>query len=154
MNEITNEIQEILKKNLPQQVGEVLQSRLKQADSDASELVKHKGYVTDRDEAIKKLQAEIQKYMAFDTRNAELEKREKAVAVKENEMSIKELTYQLESEKDKTKFSREVAMGLVRNVEYRKSLFDTQSQGGYSHGNDYIQPSPINKTLDETKTAQ
>lgn len=43
--------------------------------------------------------------------------------LKEKDQTIKNLSYQLAAEKEKTLFVKDVAMGLVRNTEYRKTVF-------------------------------
>lgn len=149
------EIQEIIKKNLPAHVGDVLKKRLEQADNDANELKSYKQAVVDRDKTIAEQQKRIEEYKAFDIRNSTLESREKAVAEQERNQKVAALEYQLNSEKEKTKLVTDVAMGLVRNTEYKKTIWDNESQASYtdSHGN-YHQPGNINKHFDETSKAE
>jgi hypothetical protein len=149
------EIQNIIKKNLPAQVGETLKKRLEQADIDASELKNYKEAVIGRDKTITELTKKIEEYKQFDVRNANIDAREVAVKEEERNMKVKNLEYQLQAEKEKTVLIREVTMGLVRNTEYKKTIFDNESQVGYtdSRGN-WVQPGNINKSLDETTKAE
>lgn len=147
------EIKSIIEKNLPAQVGDVLKQRLDQADKDAARVKQLEETLGNRDQEITSLNNKIQEYKKFDERNAALEAREKAASDMELKLELETVKFKLAAEKDKTDFTKQVALGLVRNLDYRKVIFDSQNQSGYSHGNDWIQPSPINKHLDETRTA-
>lgn len=148
------DIEEIIQKNLPAQVGTVLKNRLEQAEKDAEEVKQQKAYLEERSKEIQAFRVLIEDYKKFDERNLKLEEREKMVTEVERNLKIRELEFQLISEKEKTEFSKSVALGLVRNIEYRKNIFDSENQNSYqdSHGN-YVYPTPINKSLNEDKTA-
>ncbi len=122
------EIQEVIKKNLPAHVGDVLKERLAQADRDASALEAAKKIVEQKDNELKCKEATILDYQAKDSQYLQLEIREK-------ELEITTLKYQLETEKDKTQFSKDVALGLVRNTEYRKNIFDSENQAPFQDSN-------------------
>lgn len=147
------EFEEIIKKNLPAQVGEVLKIRLEQADKDAIQ-VKQQG------ESLKKkeleslaLQQKIDKYVAYDSRNASLDGREKVIQEKERNLEIETLKFQLSAEKEKTDFSKQVALGLVRNMEYRKTVFDSENKP-YQDQHGYTQYGNTTKNLEEKKNAE
>lgn len=134
------EIQEVIKKNLPQHVGETLKQRLEQADKDATEVKTLKAQKEHLEKEIKALQTEIEQYRNFDIRNGLLDLREKEIETEKRDLEVEKLKYQLQSEKDKTTFSQNLAMGLVRNTEYKKTIFDSENSGqpvidgqGYSH---------------------
>jgi len=96
----------------------------------------------------------IKKYRQNDTRNALLEEREKKLIEAERNLKIATLEFKLGSERDKTQFSKDIALGLVRNTEYRKHIYDSEQQTGYYDGTGrWIQPSPINKSLEEKGSA-
>lgn len=146
------EFKAIIEKNLPAQVGDVLKKRLEQADSDASRVKSLDAALLDRDQMIGRLSATIAEYKKLDERNAALEAREKACDTQERDLKVKTLEYQLQSEKDKTQFSKDVALGLVRNAEFRKSVFDNETQASYYDAQGrYITPN-VNKSLTQTKT--
>lgn len=148
------EFKAIIEKNLPAQVGDVLKKRLEQADVDASNLKRANETLDANGKTITSLNAQIAEYKKFDERNAAISAREIAVTESERNLKVKELEFQLASEKDKTGFAKEVALGLVRNTEYRKTIFDNESQSGYYDGKgNYIQPGNINKNLSETSAA-
>lgn len=149
------EIQAIIKKNLPQEVGDVLKQRLEQADEDASNIIKLKEQLDVRNLLILKFEQEIKIYQAFDTRNITLESREKAVDDKERSVLLETLRYQLASEQDKTTFAKSVALGLVRNTDFKTSVFSNENEGGYSDATGrWIQKGPTNKSSNETKTTE
>jgi len=154
--ELEKELQESIKKNLPQQVGEVLKQRLEQADKDANEVKRLKELLDKYADDKIGLEKQIEEYKQFDSRNSLLESREKEIETKEKQLEVETLKYQLQSEKDKTEFSQKVALGLVRNVEYRKNIFDTETSGqpvtdtnGYTH-----YPMPTNKHHTSTETIE
>lgn len=147
------EFQELIKKNLPQHVGEALKERLEQADKDAYALEKVR-------EEVKNLLAQedvfketIKEYQKLDERNALLEEREKAITQVEINKEVEKLKYQLEAEKEKTEFTKSVTMGLVRNTEYRKDIFDSETSGQpYTDGQGYTHyPLPSTKMHTSTE---
>jgi len=145
------EIQEIIKKNLPAHVGDVLKQRLLQADEDAIKLVALGKSYDAMAEREKSLISELEKYKQFDERNSSLDNREKELDKRENKLQVDTLTYQLQSEKDKTKHASDLALGLVRNTSYRKNVFDNETgQGYYDQNNNWIQPN-TSKSLIETR---
>ena len=146
------EFKAIIEKNLPAQVGDVLKKKLEQADKDAADLSNARRANEDAVKKIEELNKQITDYKKFDERNAALEAREKACDIQERDLKVKTLEYQLQNEKDKTQFSKEVALGLVRNLEYRKNIFDSEIQSGYQGPNGWVYPTPVNKSLDETKS--
>ena len=148
------QIKEIIEKNLPKQVGETLQKRLAEADKNEKlleianqSLLTGKKAMEDADAAIDSLKTQLDKHKNLD-------KREKEITDKETAFEIEKLKYQLESEKDKTSFSKEVALGLVRNTQYRRDVFDNVSEPGGTdqYGNRLY----VNKTqnLTETRTEE
>lgn len=154
--ELEKELQESIKKNLPQQVGEVLKQRLEQADKDARTVKLQEESIEIFKRDIKNLHSEIENYIKFEERNKQLEFREKEIEKRERALDLETLKYQLQAEKDKTIFSQNVAMGLVRNVEYRKNIFDSESGGQpFIDGNGYtVHPQPTCKNHISTETLE
>lgn len=122
------EINEILKKHLPEQVGDVLRERLEQADQDSNSLKTARNSLVQKEEQIEKLKATVQEYQSLNDRNSGLDAREKDISVREVNLAIRELSYQLESEKQKTQFAKDVALGLVRNTTYRESAWSSKNE--------------------------
>lgn len=150
------EFQEVIKKNLPAQVGDVLKARLEQADRDANTIKTQDERIKELNQQVMKANELIENYKQFDKRNEALDGREKGLKEKEIIFEIEVLKYQLLAEKDKTEFSKNIALGLVRNTEYRKTIFDSETSGqpitdgqGYTH-----YPVPTTKLYDESQKVE
>ena len=153
MKELEKEFQELIKKNLPAQVGETLNEILQQAKKDSEKVKDLSEIIVSKDSTINGLNKMLAIYKEHDERNKGLEERETAVTERERLAEIANLTFQLNTEKEKSKFVSDVTMGLVRNTEYRKTIFDNQSDNA---GRDqYGNPVYVNKTQnsDENKSA-
>jgi hypothetical protein len=152
-DQVNLEIKEIIAKNLPAQVGEVLQLRLEQADRDANTVKNLTEIKSSNETTIRLQQSQIESYKQFDDRNAALDQREKDLVQREMNLGIEVLKYQLAAEKEKTQFTQSVAMGLVRNTEYKKTIFDSENKGGfYDDKGNYIPPVNTSKSYTEDKT--
>lgn len=145
------EIQEIIKKNLPQQVGDVLKIRLEQAEKDAKKVLELESKVFQLEKTLNEKQSELSAYKLLDERNSKLDERESFLDKIQHDLDLEILQQKYENEKDKSEFAKSVVLGLVRNIEYRKSIFDSENQNGYYNGDQWVQPSPINKKLEETR---
>ncbi len=153
--ELNQEIQEAIKKSLPSQVGEELNKLIEQGKRDAEEVKMLNTACENSRKIIDELNGKITEYQKFDERNSKLTEREQAVSESEIKLKIETLTYQLAAEKEKTEFSKNVALGLVRNTSYRKQIFDSENQQGYAGQNGiWVQPSPIAKSFSETTTKE
>ena len=85
------------------------------------------------------------------------EQREKTLELNERQFEVNSLKYKLAAEKDKTEFSKNVALGLVRNTEYRKTIFDTENSGGMpmqDGSGHYVYPKPTSKSHTSTETQE
>jgi phosphoribosyl-dephospho-CoA transferase len=150
---MTQEIEEIIKKNLPAQVGEILKSRLEQADRDSSTVKNQAEQIISKTATISGLEKTISDYRQFDSRNSALEAREKAVDQAERDLKVKTLEFQLASEKEKTEFTKSVALGLVRNTEYRRTLMDNVTTPMKDQYGNMTYPNSSQHS-DETKKAE
>lgn len=149
------EIKAIIEKNLPAQVGDVLKQKLEQAEKDAEKVNQQAEYLLRDAEVIKKLQQQIEGYKSNNLRNATLDTREKELNEQAQNLEVTVLKFQLAVEKEKTEFTKSVALGLVRNTEFKKSIFDSENQSGYPDTNgNWIYPTPIHKSFTETKSAE
>ena len=148
------EIQEIIKKNLPQQVGDVLKVRLEQAEKDAKKVLELEDKLNQFQTTINEKQSELSAYKLLDERNSKLDEKEQVLNKKQHDLDLEILQHKFESEKDKSDFAKSIALGLVRNTEFRKSVFDSENQQPYYEGQNYIVPTPVNKSLNETKSAE
>lgn len=157
--ELEKEIQESIKKNLPQQVGDVLKQRLEQADKDKEALKAALNLNETQSKRIEKLQSDIDKHNSISDRENQLKEREVILSKGELELKLATVTYQLETEKEKTQFTKEVALGLVRNTVFRKTVFDNENQAPYNipnnmGGTTMVFPTAISKSLNETETEE
>lgn len=151
---MTQEIEEIIKKNLPAQVGEVLQARLKLA----TDLENTNKYLNSSIEKLqlreKELIKEIEVYKKHDERNAALDAREKTLMERERLQEVTELKTKLEEANKRADMVKEFTAGLVRNVEFKKRVFDSSSgpEGRDQYGQIQYATHTVNK--EESKTAQ
>lgn len=156
---LEQEIQESIKKNLPLQVGEALKKRLEEADKDKESLKSFAVLNNNQAKKIKQLEETIDKHNSITNREQALKAREEILKEAETKLEVKTLTYQLETEKEKVQFTKEVAMGLVRNTVFKKSIFDSEIQTPYNMPNNMggttmVYPTPVNKSLNETQTEE
>jgi septal ring factor EnvC (AmiA/AmiB activator) len=137
MDKMDKEIEEIIKKNLPAHVGDTLKKRLDDTDRLEKQTKEQDALLSKATSEIHKYQLIIEEYKAKEAKYNELGKREADVAAKERQIEIESLKNQLASAAGNAKFAQDVAMGLVRNTEYRKTAFGSMpikqdSPGGYS----------------------
>ena len=136
-----------------------LKNKLEQAEKDATELATLKQAHEKLQKEKLSLDDELKQHKSIDEKLAEIETKTQEIEAREKKVVIDELKYQLAAEKEKTQFIRDIGMGLVRNVEYRKNVFDSEhsNPGGYQDTNgNWIYPSPSNvvKNYSETKEAK
>lgn len=125
---LEKDLQEALTKHLPQATSDALQERLRQADVDAATVVRQKEQLTTLNTQLNDLQNKLDIAKEELKKHGELSARETAVAEKERNADIAALKVQLEASQSNTKFAQDVAMGLVRNTEYRRNAFDGESR--------------------------
>lgn len=153
-DDLMKEMQEAIKKNLPLQVGEELKKLIEQSKIDAAKVKQLTNENTNLNSNINSLNNKLSEYAKLDDRNTGLEAREKKVIEDERDIKFKTLEYQLNSEKEKTQFAKDVALGLVRNTEYRRILHDstTSPDGKDQYGS--IQYSNKTQNSEEKNQAQ
>jgi len=124
---LTNELQEAINKNLPSMVGEELVKRLEQADEDKRKVeqltLSNQSMLGD----FRRAQAEADALRADLKKHETLAVREAAVAEAERGLEVRMLKHQLEVSDGNVKFARDVAMGLVRNTEFKRDVFTSQN---------------------------
>lgn len=157
--DLNKELQELYEKHLPNQIGVVLKRKLEQAEKDAAELSSLKQSYEKLQKEKESLVNELKQHKSIDEKLAEIETKSQEVEAREKKIGIDELKYQLAAEKEKTQFMRDIGMGLVRNVEYRKTIFDSENvlPGGYQDPNgNWVYPMPTNtvKNFSETEEAK
>lgn len=151
-DELNKKIEDAIKESMPSKVGDELKKLLEQGKNDAAKVIHLTNQNIDLSRTIDLLNTKINEYAKLDERNSALEARENKVIEDEREIKLKTLQYQLDAEKEKTQFSKEVALGLVRNTEYRRKLYDntTEPDGKDQYGNVMY----TNKTQNSEETNQ
>ena len=155
MEDQMQEINAIIKKNLPAQVGKELQGVLAQGEADKAALKKLEGEfatleqnydeLKDKKAAWEKVQQE-KKTLADERAKFEEEKRD---------AKVEELTYKLAEAEKRADTVKEFTASLVRNTLVRKTIFDTETPGSYQDSNgNWHYPTPTTKAFDETKTEE
>lgn len=150
MDLLTKEYTDIIEKHLPAQVGSVLQTVLKDAETNKARIIQLEDLVTSlrrkidsKDSELAQYEKKQQLYNNLETRKAELDEFERG-------LKIEALTYQLNSEKEKSAFCKEIAIGLVRNTEFRKTAFNSRTEPTNQNG--YISTMTLTDSVGETTT--
>lgn len=121
--DINKDVEEAINKQLPATVGDVLRKRLEQASADALELdVQRKARLTLLDEA-RDLKLKLSGAEARAKRQEELDVLAAALATRERELRVRELTQDLAAEKRISVFAVDIVTKLVRNTEFRREAF-------------------------------
>ena len=92
---MTEEIKLIIEKNLPAQVGDVLKTRLEQAERDAERVKQLEEESRNQRVQISSYQNAINSYKSFDDRNSKLNERDLAITEKERNQKVFELELKL-----------------------------------------------------------
>lgn len=151
--ELESKISKAIAESLPAQLGEELRKQLELIPvlkNEVEQLMEQNNFFrSDLNAAREKLikdQEEISK-------NAHLSLREKEIIDLETRFEIAKLNYQLEAEKDKSSFAKSVALGLVRNAEYRTSIMENKNTpvGMDQYGNPRSVYSTDSRTEDRTQ---
>jgi len=132
---LEEEIKKAIEATLPTQVGNALREKLEQADRDAASLKKYIASCEDKNNKIVALEAKIEEYRKLDHRNDILNERQAALDKLEMEYKLRVAEYKLNAEMEKSEFAKSVALGLVRNAEYRESVYNTKFIPGNQHNN-------------------
>lgn len=134
--DISTEVQEAIRKNLPSAVGEELRAVLEQADKDKKALAEAnerlKAVTEDREQQSRRV-ADLHNELA---KHTALKEREDKVAAAERRLELESLKVQLAAEQKYGAAIAEALKGLVRNTEFRQSSYGnvpvvTQSSPGF-----------------------
>lgn len=125
----SEEIRDVIKNHLPEHVGSTLRARLEEADVMEAK-------VKELEDSLKYTREKNRELEALNTRKYELDGVETALnserdAIEKEKADLKtaKLQVALDAANDKVTFMRDVTMGLVRNVEYRRSFSGTVPAG-------------------------
>lgn len=151
--EFNQKLEELIAKNLPEQTGATLRKVLEKAEKDAKEVERLSKLAEEQTTTIDKLNSRLRSQEELDKLAQDLAAKEKEIDDKIYKQELFELTTKLAAETSKTVHATNVAMGLVRNSVYRKSMFDSENVGDYpvfdGQGNAHY-PIPVRKSLTET----
>jgi hypothetical protein len=147
-----NEFQEIIKKNLPAQVGEALKTRLEIADSAEKQIPALMEQIEKLKTTVKDQDKRIISQNELDEKLHQQKTQAEQLLEDKRNLEVEKLKIQLEAEKDKSEFSKSVALGLVRNQEFRRTVFDSKHspEGRDQYGNQVY--ATHSTKADETKT--
>jgi len=151
---IEQDIKDAVAKHLPQTLGEELQKRLKRADEDALKLKSTEDHASLIAKELSAANAKITELEQRLGRHLALSEREQAVVERERNAEIADLKFKLESANSNTQFARDVALGLVRNAEYRETVHQSASRSDPVVQNGYIQSAAGSSSETATKTTQ
>lgn len=160
MSEITpdtmfdDEVEALVQKHLPVKAFDAFKARIqsvekleteaKNRDTLVSDLMAEK---VDLQKKVVKLQAKAIRSLDLDNRKCSLDNREEILKTAELRLKIDTLELKLEVECEKTAFCKEVALGLVRNTEYRENVYLKHSKPGEDQ---YSNPATIEEIKDST----
>lgn len=152
-NSTQEKINKAIKESLPSQVGEILKTELERIPKLENQLKELNDLVIDKNNTIKRLESKLKELEYLEGRERVIDSKEKALEKAERDLKIKELEYKLNSETEKTNFAKDVALGLVRNTNYRKIVFDNiNAPHTDQHGNQVYRNTT--KNYDEAKTEE
>jgi len=131
--EMNKEIQEAIKKSLPNQVGEALKLRIEQADKDAETVKEQATCINGHLTTILNLNTTISEYKKLDERNNKLVERENKVA--DDERNQKLIISELKLEQSE---KRNIDIINFTGMVFKSPIYKThvsESQGGTTQWN-------------------
>ena len=141
MGNFEKEMQELINKNLPAHLSETLKERLELIPKLEKENDSLRKILDQERDYNKNLNLKLNEYMKYASIEDSLDRREKELREKEIKFEVECLKVQLAAEIYKTEYAREITLGLVRNTEYKKDVFNTKNIPGRTGENGmYIQP--------------
>lgn len=145
------DIQKIIEENLPKQVGEVLQQRLVKVEKIEIENKNLLVQLQERKDKERELRKQLEELKAYKSKESYLNKLKEDLLEKERNLEVEKLKYQLQSEKDKTQHSKEIALGLVRNLEYRSNIYKNTNGSDYDSQTCFSRSNNLTISEDEHK---
>lgn len=126
--EISKEVYAAIEKQLTSEAAGIIKGILAQAEADSKEVVMLKEENIRLKEVEVKLRRDLAECKVLESEIQANKDRIKDIEVRERNLKIETLVYQLECEKNKTDFCKEVALGLVKNVEYKRSQYTSMQK--------------------------
>ena len=151
--ELQNEIAEAIKKNLPAQVGNALQEELKELQTLRKLYETEKKISTERLERLGEKDQELRRMGEIIAEHDDLTSRANKLEEELNRFEVEKLKYQLEAEKDKSSFAKNIGLSLVRNTVWRENSLGTVPMvEKYSDGSTYTTQTTVD--LHHNKSAE
>lgn len=151
---MNQEILELIDKHLAKNVGDVLKKRLEEADFNTAELKKVKEHLNEKLDKISKLNSELSVLQELKQNYEDLENQRRKFEGEKMKYEVEKLKYQLSSEKEKSEFAKNIGLGLVRNLEYRNSMFYNESIGDHNTPQGWVGSRIITKNFTEEKSTE
>ena len=118
-----DEIKEVIKKHLPEQVGTALQERLNHCDSLEKQFEAKKQEAANLVGSLAKKQEECESLFHLKDKEIEFDERELAISKRERDLKVKTLEITLEAANNANKNLIDFVGALMRNTTYRKTAF-------------------------------
>lgn len=125
--DLNTKIEKAIAEDLPKQVGEVLQSELKELEVLRKQSEKDKAEIKKLKEHNNELLSTISSHKQLDKRAKELKSRENVLESKQRNLDLNILEIKLEEANKRADVVTQFTSGLVRNTEVRKSYFSNRS---------------------------
>lgn len=116
------EIKDIIAKNLPQHVGEVLREKLEQADRDAVRVKRLESILEEKEEYVNKLENQNREFSARISDGLALQQRERAVEDKERNLELEMLKLKLAESEKRNDIGTRLVETVFRSPVYRKHV--------------------------------
>lgn len=116
------EIKDIIAKNLPQHVGEVLREKLEQADRDAVRVKRLESVLDEKEEYVNKLENQNREFSARISDENTLKQRERAVEDKERNLELEMLKLKLAESEKRNDIGNRLVETVFRSPVYRKQV--------------------------------
>lgn len=131
------EIKDIIAKNLPQHVGEIIRERLNKADEDAAQVDKLYKTLAQKEATLSDLSIENAKLVSMLDKQIDIKDREKAVEERERNLEIEMLKLKLEESEKRNIIGTQLVDTVFRSPVYRKHIENTvfssyDNQGRYN----------------------
>ena len=119
---MNKEIKDIIEKNLPAQVGEVLQEHLAKCDQESAENKRMHVELEKTNEARSRLLEQLQNYQLLDERNRTLEQREKDVSEKERDRKVFEAELKRDESEKRSNDLYSIVQLVFKSPVYKKTI--------------------------------
>lgn len=124
---VEQDLQESIRKNMPQAIGAELQTLLAKGTADAAALTTTKNQLESSRAEYRQATSRYENAEALLKKHADLDARLVAIENRERAAEVRDLQLQLAAAKELSASLKEIAMGLVRNTEYRKTVMNTET---------------------------